>query len=382
MDEKQGMTYEGAGLSYAGLDDFKKDAQASASETNFFASRLGVSVLDWTRGESVFVAKLGDQLIGFTVEGLGTKNEVERKFREALAIHEGMPVASHASFANKYAQCCVAMIVNDKITLGVLPAVIGMHPAVASDEWFKDELRSRALIDGWQHACELSGAVWGPGETPGLKDIIVPGTVCLSGAAWGVAPYGLFDPSTITDGDTISFLTSSGPHANGYTLYRKIADGLPNGYRSVMPNGQMYGDALLEPTHIYVKFIEECMKAGVQIRYGVNITGHGWRKLMRAPGNFEYLIKKVPKLSTVFRFIQEQGNVSDRESFGNFNMDVGFAIYTPPSSVPLMKKVWREGNYPFDLIGNAGVIRASDRKSVNIEPLGFEPFTADELDMR
>jgi len=381
MPKKEGLTYKGAGVNYRGLDDFKKRAQASASQTDKNAERFGISVYDWTRGESVFVVNFAGHRIGFTIEGLGTKNLAEEHFRQALAIHEGTYVGSQESFADRYAQCAVAMIVNDQITLGVFPAVLGMHPAVASDTWFNDKKRSAALVEGWKDACDLAGAVWGPGETPALKDIIVPDTMCLSGAGWGVAPYRLLNPDSIQHGDAISFLTSSGVHANGYTLARKIAGSLRNGYRTKLSNGQMYGEALLEPTHIYVKFIEACLKTGIDIRYGVNITGHGWRKLMRGPGNFQYRVNEVPRPHPVFGFMQKRGGVSDREAYGNLNMGAGFAIYSSPGSVPLMREIWEEGDYPFKFLGGAGEIRASKSKSVYIKPKGIR-FREKELDLR
>jgi len=374
------MTYAGSGVNYAGLDDFKRAAQAGASATDKNADHLGVSVIEWTRGESVFVVNFAGHRIGFAVEGLGTKNIVEERFRETLATFKQVSQETQESYAGNYAQCAVAMIVNDMITIGVMPAVIGMHPAVASDDWFKDRRRSEQLIKGWKEGCDLAGAVWGPGETPALKDIIVPGTVCLSGAGWGVAPMPLLNPRSIRDGDAISFLTSSGVHANGYTLARKIADSLPKGYRTMLPNRQSYGEALLEPTFIYAGFIRACLRAGIEIHYCVNITGHGWRKLMRAPGNFEYLVNKLPKPHPVFNFMQKRGNVSDREAFGNLNMGAGFAIYSPPYSVPHMREVWKKG-YPFKFLGGAGEIRARKKKSVYIKPKRIR-FKAEELDLR
>ena len=68
---------------------------------------------------------------------------------------------------------------------------------------------------------------------------------------------------------------------------------------------------------------------GVDIHYAVNITGHGWRKLMRAPAPFAYVIDRLPAPHPVFEFIQAHGDIDDAEAFGNFNMGAGFAIYVP-----------------------------------------------------
>ncbi len=57
---------------------------------------------------------------------------------------------------------------------------------------------------------------------------------------------------------------------------------MPMGLRSKLSDGRTYGEALLDPRMIYVPLVEDCLNEGVEIHYAVNITGHGWRKLMRA----------------------------------------------------------------------------------------------------
>ena len=122
---------------------------------------------------------------------------------------------------------------------------------------------------------------------------------------------------------------SSGIHANGLTLARTIASKLPDGYSTLLSDGSLYGESLLTPTHIYAKLIQDLFEQHIDIHYMVNITGHGWRKLMRANRDFTYVINEIPKPQPVFKFIQEQSGNDDREMYGNFNMGAGFAIYLP-----------------------------------------------------
>jgi phosphoribosylformylglycinamidine cyclo-ligase len=82
-----------------------------------------------------------------------------------------------------------------------------------------------------------------------------------------------------------------------------------------------------------VKAIETLQHHNVSIHYAVNITGHGWRKLMRAPQPFIYVVEKIPEPQPVFIFMQEQGLLSDKEAYGNLNMGAGFALYLSEKDV-------------------------------------------------
>lgn len=377
---QSGLTYAQSGVDYAGLDKFKRLAQERAALSKHFAEHLGIEELSWTRGESVHVCSYQGGHIGFTIEGLGTKNLVADTYAELRRIaHKS---AEKTSYYNAIAQCCVAMIVNDMITLGILPAVIGMHPAVESAEWFADGLRNQELAEGWLHACALAECIWGPGETPALRDIIVPGATCLSGSSWGVSKKGvLFNPENIRHGDVILFVDSSGIHANGLTLARKIAGKLPEGYLTPLSDGRPYGEALLDPTLIYVRLIKDCIAAGIGIHYVVNITGHGWRKLMRAKGAFHYIVEHVPQPQPIFQFLQKHGPVDDREAYGNLNMGAGLALYLPSAEAQKLKDMVAMSNYPEQMkVRFAGYVEDSRERQVSIKPLGIT-FKSDELDI-
>jgi phosphoribosylformylglycinamidine cyclo-ligase len=263
------------------------------------------------------------------------------------------------------------MIVNDMITLGALPLSVAMHLAVGASSWFSDENRCNDLIDGWKRACDLGRCTWGGGETPTLKDIIHPDTVVLSGSAVGVVKpkSRLILAANIQHGDAIVIIGSSGIHANGLTLAREIAGKLPNGYLTKLSDGRLYGEALLDPTTIYVPLVEDCLNEGVDIHYAVNITGHGWRKLMRATQSFAYIIDHIPVPHPVFSFIQEHGPVDDKEAYANLNMGAGFALYVRESDV---RKVLAIVHSLGMSASRAGAIESSKVKRVIIHPLGLE----------
>ena len=137
---------------------------------------------------------------------------------------------------------------------------------------------------------------------------------------------------------------SSGIHANGLSLARRIAVNiskdsevsLPEAYTTQLSDGKMYGEALLTPTHIYAGLIRELFESGVDIHYMANITGHGWRKLMRyADRDFTYRMYDVPTPQPVFDFMQKESHNDDREMYGNLNMGAGFALYVPRDMVSM-----------------------------------------------
>ncbi len=365
------MTYAGSGVDYGAMDPFKRDCQLAAARTAFQLGKRGFTEVGWSRGESAYLMRMPNgQIMAHVEEGLGTKN----------LIADAVARLTHKSYYAQCAQDSVAMIVNDMITLGILPVSVAMHLAVGSSEWFGDKERVVCLIAGWEAACKLAGCVWSGGETPTLKGIIEPHAFLLSGSAVGYASSTryLIDPSSIKDGDSIIFVESSGVHANGLTLARRIAENLPNGYMTLLPDGTTYGERLLSPTHIYVPLIRVCQDNDLFVHYAVNITGHGWRKLMRATGMFEYVIDKLPRQQLIFDFIQEHGPVDEMEMYGNYNMGAGFAVFTNREYADaVVDCANRLGFMAF----KAGTIHASEKKRVIIEPKGIV-FESDTLQVR
>ncbi len=366
------MTYAGTGVDYNAMDPFKRMAQLAARETAGNIGRLNsgeFQEFEASRGESAYLIEAARSYLAHVEEGLGTKN----------LVADAMYALTSKSYYDQIAQDCVAMIVNDMTTHGALPLSVAMHLAVGSSEWFHDEVRCRDLIDGWKHACNLARCAWGGGETPTLKGCVVPEAVVLSGSAMGIVKpkERLIMAEKIKDGDVIILIESSGIHANGLTLARKIADKLPEGYLTRLPEGRTYGEVLLDPTHIYVGLVEDCLNSSVDIHYAVNITGHGWRKLMRATQPFTYVVERLPAQLPIFDFVQEYGPVDDTEAYGNLNMGAGFALYVSESDVPTVIQVATNLNLEATRAGRI----ESGKKKVIIEPKGLE-FASETLAVR
>lgn len=366
---KKVLTYKDSGVDYDAMDPFKRMAQLAALGTTHNIQRLGYSDVEMSRGESVYLVEGKNCYFAQVEEGLGSKN----------LVADEMYYRTGKSYYDQIAQDTVAMIVNDMITLGALPLSVAMHLAVGNSNWFNNKKRSQDLINGWKKACSLARCIWGCGETPTLKGIVAPGTAVLSGSAMGVIePKERLVKINIEHGDAIVFIESSGIHANGLTMARKIAEKLLSGYLTKLDNGRTYGETLLDPTHIYVGLIEECLDNDVSIHYAVNVTGHGWRKLMRATQPFAYIIERLPRQLPIFDFLQKHGPIDDREAYGNFNMGVGFALYVPRSDVEKVVEIAKSLNFN---AFNAGHIEKSDQKKVVIKSKNIE-FLGSSLGVR
>lgn len=368
--DNTGLTYSNSGVDYGSIDPAKVSAQDAAKSTSSNLSGFGFKELPASRGESAYVWDEGDSYKALVVEGLGTKNLVADEMRKLTG----------KTYYDQVAQDTVAMIVNDLIVVGALPNVVNAYFAIGDTKWMEDKERSSDLIKGWAAACNLAGATWGGGETPALKGIINPETIDLAGSAIGsiADKSNLVLGDKLTSGDRIVLVESSGIHANGLTMARKIADGLSEGYATKISDGRSYGEALLSPTHIYVELVRKLQEAKIEIHYMVNVTGHGWRKLMRANrDDLAYIIENVPEYPAEFDFIKDQANANLEEMYGNFNMGVGFAVYVPERYADEVVAISRSINLK---AWNAGKV-IDGQKSVTIKPIDVE-YKSDTLGVR
>lgn len=366
---KTKIAYSSTGVNYNVLDPLKKLAQTEGKQTSKNLLNFDSSEVEESRGESAYVWEEKDAYRAFVIEGLGTKNLVADEIEKNTG----------KTFYDLIAQDTVAAIVNDIITVGAMPQVVNAYFGTGGPDWFTNENRSRALVEGWAKACNLAGAVWGGGETPGLSGIIEPQTIDLVGSCVGtISPKErLTVGSKITLGDAILLIESSGIHANGLSLARAIAEKLPEGYMTKLADGKNYGEHLLTPTFIYINMVKKLFEKGISIHYMANITGHGWRKLMRANYNFTYYISQVPPIPPLFNFIQKHSGNSDQEMYGNFNMGAGYAIYLPAHQAQEAMQIIKESGFES---WNAGVVRDGPKKVI-IEPKNIT-FEADTLEVR
>ncbi len=361
--------YASSGVDYEILDEGKRVALAAALATNSFSLSRGAVGLDTSRGEPAFVFEFDNRHMAFVMECLGTKSTIARQYQEATGVNR---------FAN-IAYDSVAAIVNDIICVGALPLVVNAYFATGSPEWYRTEGRFEKLVEGWHDACKDAGATWGGGESPGLSGIVHDTEIDLAGSAVGAVAQGR-DPilgQQLAVGDEIVLIASYGLHANGASLVRKVAGQLQKGYLTELSDGRQFGDAVLDRSAIYVPLMETLLGDDAGISYVSHITGHGFRKLMRADSEFTYRINQLPDVPEVLRFLVDQTRMSPSEAYGTFNMGAGLALYCRPEfAQPVLDAAAKLGLAAW----RAGRVEAGPRQVI-IEPLDVT-YTSGDLNLR
>jgi phosphoribosylformylglycinamidine cyclo-ligase len=317
----QGASYRAAGVDYDALDAGKRLAIAKALSTSPLLAGRGGRAIDASRGEPAFVFELGEQSFAFVVEGLGTKSIIARQVMQERGENRFADVAYDT----------VAAILNDLCCVGALPLVVNAYFATGASDWYLEHDRSAALLEGWRSACIDAGCVWGGGESPSLPGMLSEQEIELAGAAVGAVPAGRAPilGERLAAGDEIVLVSSSGLHANGASLARLIAGRLPDGYATVLPDGSMFGSALLAPSVMYVPLVATLIEQEIPITYISHVTGHGLLKLMRPPQALTYRVERLPEVPEVLSFLVREAALDPQAAYSTFNMGSGYALYCP-----------------------------------------------------
>ncbi|WP_047152947.1 phosphoribosylformylglycinamidine cyclo-ligase [Aneurinibacillus tyrosinisolvens] len=253
----------------------------------------------------------------------------------------------------------VAMCVNDVIVQGAEPLFFLDYLACGKIEPQKIEAIVKGIADGCQRAgCSLIG-----GETAEMPGMYADGEYDIAGFTVGVVDRPqLIDGSSIEPGDVLIGLASSGIHSNGFSLARKVLleDAGLSLDQSIESLGRTLGEALLEPTRIYVKPILETLKE-YTIKGMVHITGGGfYDNIPRIlPDGTEAKVELGTwPIHPVFSLIQSKGNISSYDMFRTFNMGIGFILMVrPEDEVAVIKKLSSLGEIAFTI----GKIRSGNQ---------------------
>jgi phosphoribosylformylglycinamidine cyclo-ligase len=369
----QDDAYRAAGVDYNTLDAGKRTAMAKALSTSPLLAARGGRALDASRGEPAFVFELGEQTFAFVVEGLGTKSVIARHVLETQGIDRFADVAYDT----------VAAILNDLCCVGALPLVVNAYFATGASEWYLQAERSESLLEGWRRACADAGCVWGGGESPTLPGMLAEQDIELAGAAVGAVPAGrsAILGERLGPGDEIVLVASSGLHANGASLARLVAGRLPEGYATRLGGERGAGDttlgeALLEPSVMYMPLLAAVLDAGVQLTYISHITGHGLLKLMRPAKRLTYRIERLPEVPEVLRFLVEQAGLDAAAAYSTFNMGSGYALYCPPRAGQAVVEIAQGLGLAAVLAGHV----EDGPRQVILEPVDVR-FTGDQLEL-
>ena len=221
----------------------------------------------------------------------------------------------------------VAMCVNDIICVGAKPLFFLDY--IACGKNIPEKIAE--IVSGVAEGCVQSGAALIGGETaehPGMMPI---DDYDLAGFAVGIVDKKkILDNSTVTEGDIIIALPSSGVHSNGFSLVRKVFDVENSDITSPVAElgGKSIGETLLTPTKIYVKALLSLIEQ-VKVKAVSHITGGGfYENIPRSlPKGYSAKIEKsAVRVLPIFDLIAKVGNIPERDMFNTFNMGVGMSI--------------------------------------------------------
>ena len=218
----------------------------------------------------------------------------------------------------------VAMCVNDLVVQGAEPLFFLDYYATGH----LDVDVAADVIKGIADGCEQAGCALIGGETAEMPGMYHGGDYDLAGFAVGVVEKSkIIDGSKVKPGDVLIGLASSGFHSNGYSLVRKVIE-VSNAYLGAEFHGRTLGETLLAPTKIYIKPLLKLFSE-IEVHALAHITGGGLlENIPRVlPANTRAVLDaKSWTMPPVFQWLQQQGNIAQREMYRTFNCGVGMVI--------------------------------------------------------
>ena len=358
-------------VDYNSLDAAKNAFIAASKKTATFAKDFGyIPESGFGASANVFnlnlkpFLKSGAENLAITLlpEGLGTSDD---------ARPDDLSPSELEHFWYNIGLKTVAVTTNDAASTGMQTILLSLYLPSADPEKVFTPSFMKGFLDGFVEGCRIVKCVYFSGETPQLKNKLYPDKLDIAGALFGLVPAGHepIDGQNLKAGDKIVFIESSGPHDNGFTSLRQLAEKLTHGYRTTLPHGQEYWEAINQPTILYTPLIQSILAAGIQPTNVEPITGHGWQKLMRSKKSFRYLIQNTLPVLPIFEFVEQASGTSCEEMIKIFNYGVGLAIFVSSQSeaesvVKLAK------NLKLNAIV-AGEVQAAEQREVFIEPWGI-----------
>lgn len=228
---------------------------------------------------------------------------------------------------------CVAMCVNDIICCGARPLFFLDYVACGRNV----PERIAAIVEGVAEGCRQSGVALIGGETAEMPGFYPEDEYDLAGFAVGIVEkQKIIEPKRMQAGDVLLALPSSGVHSNGFSLVRKIFKLDEAGEQAVQERpallgGRSLGEALLEPTRIYVQPVLKLLER-VDVKGISHITGGGfYENIPRAipEGLCASIRRDAVRVLPIFELIAERGGVELRDMFNTFNMGVGMSVVVP-----------------------------------------------------
>lgn len=225
---------------------------------------------------------------------------------------------------------CIAMNVNDVICVGADPIAVLDYIAVEQ----ADDAVLAAIGEGLKAGAEQAGVEIPGGELAIVPELIrghpSPSGIDLVGMCVGLVDLdSIVTGASVEPGDAVIGLPSSGVHSNGYTLAREALADLSEAPPEL--GGRTVGDALLEPTVIYVAAARELLASEVDVRGLAHITGDGLENLLRLEAEVGYRIDSPLPVPPIFELVASRSRTGEEEMHHVFNMGCGFCVVVPRS---------------------------------------------------
>jgi phosphoribosylformylglycinamidine cyclo-ligase len=374
-NKENSMNYKEAGVDieegYKAVTQYRELAAATASSAvlNNIGSFAGMFSL-----KEIFAGGMEEPVLVSGADGVGTKLEIAFKLKKYDTV--GID--------------CVAMCVNDILCHGARPMFFLDYLACGK----LDADVAAALVKGVAVGCRETGAVLLGGETAEMPGFYDEGKYDIAGFAVGIVDRKrIVDGKKIREGDLLLGIASSGPHSSGFSLIRKVIPNLDEDF-----GGMPIGQALLEPTRLYVKPVLELMDK-VEIHGMANITGGGFYEnvprmffletdfqplnmVIRDPlstgysgawkippifARIAYGVKNVGVSSMEGAAAQKAGEeilLSDADvkklMFNTYNMGIGFVLALAPEDVTRAAMLLEEKGFPAWEIGRVEKAREDE----------------------
>ncbi len=332
------------------------DAGVNIDAGNAFVDRIKKAVSSTSRPEvigglggfgALFRADfsdMNDPVLVSSTDGVGTKLLLLQQYDRPHVA--GMDV--------------VAMCVNDMAAQAARPLFFLDYLATGKLE---QEVLA-GVIEGIAEACRICGCALIGGETAEMPGMYAPGHYDIAGFSVGVVDRAsIVDGRHIAEGDVLLGLASHGPHANGFSLIRKLLElGGADLERDHLSDGTRAVDAVLAPTRLYVPAVRALAEAGVKVHGYAHITGGGlFDNIERIlpQGLAAFIDTSGWTVPPVFEYLLSFAQVDRHERYRTFNMGIGFVAILSDGEAARAEQILTEAGEKVFRIGH---VRARDEK--------------------
>ena len=292
------------------------------------------------------------------IGGFGAMFEISKNYKNPVLVSGTDGVGTKLKLAFKLGKHdrigidLVAMSVNDILVQGAEPLFFLDYFACGR---LDVDIATR-VVKGIASGCEQAGCALIGGETAEMPGMYPDHEYDLAGFAVGVVEKDrIIDGQSITEGDAVLGLASSGPHSNGYSLIRKVLEESHTDIAASL-NGKVLMDTIMEPTRIYVKPLLDLLKH-FPVKGMAHITGGGLvENIPRIlPEGLAAVLKRSAwDMPELFGWLQQQGKITDCEMHRVFNCGIGMALIISNEHVEAVMKELRNAG---EVVWHIGAIQ-------------------------